>query len=412
MHPYRFAALALLTLLAACRAERLTADTVYRLQYSLEFAPAAGVVRASLDLEQPRHLLRELEIDFDGETRWGGFEGDGELEVNGEGVRWRPPPGGGELRWVVRLAHRRNDNGYDAYMTGDYAVFRGSDVFPAARTVALKGARAQASLTAELPRRWSMVTPYPSEDGRWIVRNPDRRFDRPTGWMLAGRLGVRRDRIAGTRVAIAAPRGADARPLDLMAFLNWTLPELKRVFPKFPGRLTVVQAGEPLWRGALSGPASFYLHVDRPMVSGNATSTVLHELVHVAISRGAARGADWIVEGLAEYYSVELLWRAGALTRRRYENAMDELEEWGREAKSLRTARASGPVTARAVTVMRRLDEELRSATDGKRSLDDVAGRLSANDGAPLTLTALRRAAAEVAGREAKALADNALPGY
>jgi len=71
-----------------------------------------------------------------------------------------------------------------------------------------------------------------------------------------GKLGVRRERVAGVRVAIAGPEDQQIRRLDMLALLNWTLPELARIVPELPPRLTVVSAGEPMWRGGLSGPQS------------------------------------------------------------------------------------------------------------------------------------------------------------
>ena len=50
-----------------------------------------------------------------------------------------------------------------------------------------------------------------------------------------GRLGVRRETLAGVRVAIAGPEGHDVRRMDMLALLSWTLPELVAILPsKFP----------------------------------------------------------------------------------------------------------------------------------------------------------------------------------
>ena len=69
-----------------------------------------------------------------------------------------------------------------------------------------------------------------------------------------------------------------------------------------------------MWRGALSAPQSLYVHAERPLLSGNATSTLLHEIVHIGLGLADERGADWIVEGLAEYYSLEVLRRSGTIS--------------------------------------------------------------------------------------------------
>ena len=170
-------------------------------------------------------------------------------------------------------------------------------------------------------------------------------------------------------------------------------------------------ANDPMWRGGLSAPTSLYLHADRPLISGNGTSTLLHELMHVAIGRSASRDNDWIVEGLAEYYSQAILFRAGTVTRRRHKDTIEELRDWSRQADSLRSSYANGAVTALAVMVMKRLDDEIREETGGQRSLDDVVHGLARRD-APLSLAEFRRVTEDVLGKPAASLKDRALPGY
>jgi predicted metalloprotease with PDZ domain len=228
------------------------------------------------------------------------------------------------------------------------------------------------------------------------------------GWMAAGRLGVRWTKIAGRRVGVAGPTGQGVRHLDMLAFLRWNLPELVEVFPHFPGRLLLVSAGNPMWRGGLSGPQSLFLHADRPLLSGNGTSTLLHELVHVAQAHRAARDEDWIVEGIAEFYTLELMSRSGTISAGRRDLGFQKLEEWAERIKSLEGQRSTGARTAKGVTVMRALDAELRRRTDGKHSLDDVA-RAMAEDGSPVSTARLRRTSAALAGGPLEALSDKAL---
>jgi len=121
------------------------------------------------------------------------------------------------------------------------------------------------------------------------------------------------------------------------------------------------------------------------MISGNGTSTLVHELIHVAMRARSGPGADWIVEGLAEYYSLEILRRSGTISEARFEQAQRELADWGKEAPGLDVPRASGPVTARAVGVLRGIDREIRAKSGGARSLDDVVKALAAED-APVTV--------------------------
>lgn len=386
------------------------ADLVYGLDYRAEFLPVQGAVKMSVTVRQPRDLLRRVRFRFD-PGRYSGFTADGNLEVNGDRVQWHPPANGGVLRFLVKLDHRRGDGGFDALMRSSWAVFRGDDLMPAASVRALKGATSRARIHLSGPQGWSFATAYPRSAGDpdwYAVEWADRRFDRPVGWMAAGRIGVRRDRIAERHVAIAGPTGQGIRRLDMLAFLRWNLPELVEIFPDFPERLLVVSAGEPMWRGGLSGPASLYIHADRPLISGNGTSTLLHELMHVAQGYRAARDEDWIVEGIAEYYTLEIMRRSGTLSKSRYESGLEKLEKWAADVGPLETDRSSGKRTARAVLVMKSLDAELRKRSGGEFDLDDVARQLSM-DGEPVSIERLRALAAGFAGGPVKSLAPERL---
>ncbi|HET6630012.1 MAG TPA: hypothetical protein VFG91_09580 [Woeseiaceae bacterium] len=382
-------------------------DRVYDLHYVVTLDPAAEGARVELTLEQDDDYLRELDMSLlDG--RIGDIEGDGEISIEDGRLNWLPPDEGGRLSWFVRINHQRGDDGYDAYMADDWALFRGEDIIPSADTRTLKRARSDTRLTFRLPEGWSSVTPYFGNDDTFEIDDPERRFDTPEGWMVAGDIGVRYGTISGVRTKVAGPTGYGIRRLDILAFLRWTLPEVLRVLPDFPDRLTIVSAGDPMWRGALSGPQSLYIHADRPLISENGTSTLLHEVIHVGMGLSARRGADWIVEGFAEYYTLEVLRRSGTLAKRRYEMAHRDLAEWGSETSDLCGKHSSGSRTARAVSILRKVDTEIRDATDGRSSLDAVLAELADLD-QEITVARFRAIAAGIAGGPIEALAN--LPG-
>ena len=398
--------------LAACGAPasepQAREDTLeYSISYRVTALPNESSVRVELDLSQGRRLLREMRFDAD---RVSDLHGDGDVAIDDGRVRWLPPDRGGKLSWRASVSNRRNGDGYDAWLGPEWGLFRAEDIIPRAATRTLKGATSRTNLTFRLPRGWSVVTEYRSSDGSFEIDKPERRFVQPSGWMVMGELGVRRDRIAGVRVAIAAPENQQARRLDMLAMLNWTLPELARIVPRLPERLTIVSAGEPMWRGALSGPQSIFLHAERPLISENGTSTLLHELIHVTMGTQVADGNDWILEGLAEYYSIELLGRSGTLTRGRYESAFETLEEWSQSADALCGASSSGPSTALAVVTLRTLDVELKATSAGEAALDDVVRQLL-DDEQAFTLSALQSASAGIIGKKPDALHIDRLPG-
>jgi len=378
----------------------------YDLRYSLTPNPAEATVAVSVELRQPRNLLREVSFPID--SRISDIHGDGAIQIADDRITWLPPSGGGTLEWNVLVRHARSVGAFDALLTADWGIFRAEDVIPRARTRTLKGARSNTTLVFELPPDWSVVTEYSALSEPIRVRRNDRRFDQPTGWMAMGPLGVRRDTIADVRVAIVAPEGHGARRLDMLALLNWTLPELAEILPDSLSRLTVVTAGDPMWRGGLSAPASLFLHKDRPLISENGTSSLLHEVMHTALSVRADKGYDWIVEGLAEYYSIELLRRGKAISRRRADRAFAQQAEWANDAKTLCSGASSGPTTALAVTVFQALDRQIAAATDNAKSLDDLLPALS---GQHVNLDLLIALSSDLAGSVPDALHIDNLPG-
>ncbi|MFK7888287.1 MAG: hypothetical protein AB8G16_15610 [Gammaproteobacteria bacterium] len=312
------------------------------------------------------------------------------------------PEDGGTLSWHAPITHTRGSGALDAQLGKQWSLFRGEDVFIAMSSRALKGARSSARLHVDLPDDWSFVSALPAAAQGYIVEDTPRNFDRPRGWMIAGEIGVRIDRIAGVRTSVAAGKGQTVRRQDMLALLNWTMPDLVRLLPDYPTEILIVSAEDPFWRGGLSGPASLYLHADRPLISENGTSTLVHEMFHVGFGRSGGKLDDWIIEGLAEYYSVELLRRSGTVTASRNAKTMRTLERWAKKSKKLRGARSSGARTARAVGVLA-LDTEIRRGS--KHSLDDVVQALSQEDGA-LDLDELRAAVRKVSGKPSKVLAD------
>ncbi|MDH5456562.1 MAG: hypothetical protein OEY37_10855 [Gammaproteobacteria bacterium] len=409
--PCRWTVLAAMALLMACGVPASeSADRSNHREYSLHYTlapdPQSSTVLVVLRLKQPRDLVRE--IAFAANAGITDVRGDGDLLIRDRQVRWRPPADGGTLEWRVLVRHERDDGAFDALLTADWGIFRAEDVIPRARTRTLKGAESRTALDIDLPAGWSVITEYSALDKPIVVQRPERRYDEPTGWLAMGHLGIRRETIAGTRVAIAAPQDQDVRRMEMLALLNWTLPELTEILPDALPRLTIVSAGAPMWRGGLSAPASFFIHADRPLISENATSPLLHEVMHATLGLRPRKGSDWIVEGLAEYYSIELLRRGRAITASRAKKAFALLEEWGAESGGLCGTASTAATTARAVGVFRDLDRELLKKSAGKVDLDTLLPVLVNTE---IDLDRLAAAAGELIGSTPDTLHSDNLPG-
>ena len=405
------AGLALLVSDTAIAAESNSPPSANERTYVVDYRITPDVSRSGayveLKLAQNRRLLRELSMPNNPEVI-SDIEGDGDLAIDDERIRWRPEDEGGRLSWFAKVNHLRNGDGYDAFVGDEWALFRAEDVIPPTATRALSRSSSKTRLTFNLPNGWTAVSEYFQRSGVHDVSIPDRRFDKPRGWIVLGHLGVRNETIAGVRVVVAAPVGHSVRRMDVLAMFNWTIPDLLRLLPRFPKRLTVVSAGEPMWRGALSAPRSFYVHVDRPLISENGTSTFMHEAVHIGLGVDAVEGADWIVEGLAEYYGLEILRRSGTISEKRYRSARSRMANWGEKAQSLCADPSTGEVTARAVSLLAELNDEIRKNSDRQFDLDDVVQRI-ANFPDKISRQKLFDVTKDLTGSDSEVLSDKSL---
>lgn len=344
------------------------------LDYHVRFLPESDQAEVRLTLEEGG-AVKSLRFDLGDKGYYSDFKTDGgwQQETPAAGT-WQPGPGKSSLSYRVRINHPRENGRFDARMTEDWALLRGDDLVPSASLKQQDGVELVARLEFELPKAWKGVeTGWPRiGKNRFRIDNPSRRFDRPTGWILAGKLGSRRTTLGNTEVSVAAPLNEGVRRMDILTLLTFVWDDFQAVFPREPGKLLVVGAGDPMWRGGLSAPNSLYMHADRPLISENGTSSLLHELVHVFMRIRDVEESDWISEGLAEYYAIELLRRAGGLSDERHAKVNEHLTRWSAKVKSLRGDAISGPQTARAVLLLQALDAELRKRSDNRHSLDNV----------------------------------------
>ena len=381
----------------------------YNVDFEARVVPTERAIRVTVRLGAGASAVESIRFRID-PSRHRDFAGDGKVTVEDDSVEWVPPRNGGELHYVFTIDHLRDQRSYDARCANRWAIFRGEDMVPPARVRTDPAARSRSRLHLQLPEGWSAAVPYPrTTRGYYPVQHPNRHFDRPTGWMVLGRIGVIREEIAGTRVVIAGPAGHHLRRMDLLTLLRWNLPTVRALFGTLPERFLVVGAGDPMWRGGLSGPNSVFVHADRPLIGEDASSPLLHELVHSLMRGVPGKDADWIAEGFAELYSIEILRRSGSLSESRYQIALEGLAERAAKGGELRAPSVQGDTTAKAALTLRRLDEVIRDSTQGAKTLDDVL-RAFANAPGTYSTSTLQTIAEEVAGHSLQAFFDQNVP--
>ena len=406
--PARDWAAALLALLCLAAPGAAVSAPTFDVRYDVLLLPGDGIARVTIHLDGDG-LPEALRFRVD-TRRHKDFTGDGEIDMEKGRLVWRVPSEGGKLRYEVIIDHDRDGPGKDAAITDRWALFRGEDLVPSMAVNTEVDIESDATLELHLPAEWSVVTPWEKiGDDTFAIEQTHRFVDRPTGWVLAGRLGVTRETVAGVRLSIGNPWRHDLHRLDILALLRWTLDDLVEVFPNHPERFAIVGAADPMWRGGLSGPDSLYLHADRPLIQRDGTSPILHEMVHSFMHARAGEDGDWIVEGIAEYYSLALLRRSRTFSKRRYERSLEKLREKGRDVDDLLVAHADHAVAARGAVLLAELDERIRAATKGRKSLDDVAQVLQ-EERAPITTKRFIEIAEDVAGSKLTRFFEDRIP--
>ncbi|KIH81937.1 hypothetical protein [Pseudomonas batumici] len=350
------------------------------LDYRIRLLPQSDQAEVRLTLAQGS-AVRSLDFDLGTQGYYSDFQADGQwqlspgLTTDSRRGLWRPAPGKASLSYRVSLSHPRGNGPFVTRMTPNWALLRGEDLVPPAHLDQQDGTDLVSRLAFELPDGWKSVeTAWPRiGKNRFRIDNVSRLFDRPVGWMLAGDLGSRRTRLGETDVTVAAPRGEHMRRMEVLTLLTFVWPRLQEVFPRNPGKLLVVGAGESMVRGSQAARDSIYLHSTGPLIGESGESALVRELVHVFGRINGSHRSDWIGEGLARYYAIELVRRAGGMSEERYQALQARLTRDSRKVTTLRGEQVSGATVARAVLLLQELDREIRQQTDGKRSLDDVS---------------------------------------
>ena len=351
-------------------------DNTYSVEYLIEIKPKREIANIEIRIKDAS-LLNELTFRLNTNMH-SNVKANGRLETSANKATWVPPSKNAKFSLTAKIPHQRSSGGFDAYINSDWAIFRGDDIIPAAKIKSKPGARSISTLKFKLPRKWRFVNTgwQKRSEKEFIIDNPDRRFDRPTGWIIAGKAGSRSAKLGNTLVSVSAPKNINYHRMDILTLLHYVWPEIEKAFTTVPPKILIVGADDPMWRGGLSASNSMFVHRDRPLVSENGTSTLVHELVHVITRiRGQAKD-DWIAEGIAEYYAIELLFRSGGTNSKRREKSYEKLQKWSRKIKNLRTLNSTGPTTARAAILFNQLNQEIKDKSRDKYSLDHLTKEL------------------------------------
>lgn len=315
------------------------------------------------------------------------IRGSGVVKSHGNEVHWEPHAPYGHLSYSIPIQHRRGaQQRFDSYATSTWIVTRARQLFPRTRVESYQRddvtPRSRSRLLFRLPAGWQSATALPPIAAHtYRVFLPDRTLSMPRGWFVLGHFEMTRQEIADIMVQFARIPAVTITAQEVFTFLEPTLPALQRLLGSTPESILIAAAPDPMWRGGISGEQSFFVHGDRPLRTPDRTAPYLHELFHVLQPFRAGQDADWIIEGLAEFYSLELQRRAGLINDRSFGRGLASFGRHGLWNVDLRTQHDNAATNNSAPLVLYALDQRIQRATAGRRKLDDVVAVLARERG-------------------------------
>ncbi|HCP55753.1 MAG TPA: hypothetical protein DIU04_13585, partial [Pseudomonas sp.] len=162
------------------------------LDYNVSFLPETDQAEVSMTFEDGEPI-NSLSFNLGKNGAYSDFtaaDGEWTQESPERGI-WKPGKGKSKLTYRVKISHERDNKRFDARMTPDWALFRGDNLVPSAAMSIHDKTELVARLQFDLPKGWPAVeTGWPRiGKNKFRIDNPLRKFDRPTGWMLAGKIG-------------------------------------------------------------------------------------------------------------------------------------------------------------------------------------------------------------------------------
>jgi len=387
-------------ILAACiavglLAARAPAKETFSIDYIVSISPATPhLAEVRWELAGIEEVAR-LRLRFPA-NRLSRFAGTGTLLPASDGLIWEPDGPYGHLTYRVEINHLRGkQQRYDSYAGNGWVVSRARDLFPRIgidyRSGNTASPKSRARLIFHLPRGWRSAAPLPAAGpDTYLLSQPGSTLDRPRGWFVLGHFDLVRQEIDHVMVEVARVPGATLAPPELFHFLDQTLPAMRKLLLAAPATILLVSAPDPMWHGGISGEHSFFMHSGRPLRTADKTSPYLHELFHVLQPYKPGVDADWIEEGLAEFYSLELQRRAGLIDAAGYARALGYFERYGLWRVDFTRQRDNAATNNSAPLVMYAIDQRIQRATAGKKRLDDAVTDLARKGGEVTTARFLR----------------------
>ena len=350
------------------------------MNYELASTDEPGVVRVRATADLPDSVT-ELEVELPPNAtlrETDGFDEGGGLDVAWDGTTTRPT-----LAYTVPV--NRTDGtfgGYDFVGTEEWATVDTRDV--------------------NVYFRWRYRSDTPPE--------PVQRFT-TTGAGYVGthyaHLGAHdRSSVNGTEMTLVVSRDATLEPgRTTVATTLRTATEQLRVGGREES-VAVIVGSDPIGPGGISSGTDVVVNGREPVSTPN--NVWVHEYVHTRQAYEPAANMTWFDEASAEYYAALLTLRQGRIDYRQFveyvqvtgSGTLTDPSSW--ESDTVEYTKGSLVVAA--------LDVQIRRATNGSRTLQDVFRQLNEQDGT-VTYPTFAATVSDVAGTDLRGWLDRHVAG-
>lgn len=353
---------------------------IYKVKFSEDPSAPAQVKMLLRGANEITHI-KFLDID----ENFHHFKGTGQLvQTAPKSWTWNPKSVNGEVSYEVKINRQRSIKGFDSYHGGSWIFTRTSDLFPRKDYVEERPLRIYSQVEFELPKKWQIVTAMEriSEDKNvFAPRDRGNPYVSPYGWILCGDLDVTKKEMSEVDVTLASPRVMKYDPTELTELIEKSMREFSQIMRELPPRIAFIVGPDPLWRGGLSGEDSLYINQNLSLIDRDYTSTPIHELFHITQGfKKASQLSDWIIEGLAEYYSLRILYNTKQISKNKFVRGIRKFDRQGVWGVNLEKNQSFAALYNSAALVMFYIDEHLKEISKGNTSLRDVIKSLAVND--------------------------------
>lgn len=228
-------------------------------------------------------------------------------------------------------------------------------------------------------------------------------------YALLGETTERTVTAKGQQIRLVSPTGTEFGPnrdelLSVLATASRQLAVGDR-----DDEVLLLALPDPARRGGESFPIrdEGWVSANEPVDTPN--SVWLHEYVHTRQSFELAADMQWFREASAEYYAARLAYEQGLTTEAEMHSHIDG-QDIHAALTDPSTWEHSRVPYRKGARVLALVDQNIRTSTDGSRSLEDVFRRLNAHDG-PVTFADFKRVVSEVGGHSMDAWLDRYVAG-